>query len=273
MGRRVPPPAQAREGAGASAEPGSRRARERRAVPRDGVADLSGPIRLRRERALRRQRRRLAVALVISVLVAVAVWLLALSPVFATRAVDVQGTSLLTPDQVIAAAQVPDSVPLVRQDTTEIATRVRSLAPVRDVTVLRSWPHTISLQITERSPVVAFPVNGTYVLVDAEGRAYAQVGDAPKDVLQAQGNPGDSAVTSAVGRTVATLPAAIRAQVRSVRADSAAAVTLELDKGRTVVWGGPEDPQLKGQVLTVLLKQVDGAKVYDVSAPAFPTTR
>ncbi|MPN17416.1 Cell division protein FtsQ [bioreactor metagenome] len=206
-------------------------------------------------------------------LVAAAVWVVALSPVFATRTVVVRGTSLLTADQVTTAAAVPSGVPLVRQDTAASAARVRTLAPVRDVAVSRSWPDTIALQITERTPVVVFPVNGTYLLVDAEGQAYAQVAAAPADVLQAGGRADDSAVTSAVGRTMATLPASVRSQVRDVRADSPAAVTLELDKGRTVVWGGPEDPQLKGQVLDVLLKQVGGAKVYDVSAPAFPTTR
>ncbi len=209
----------------------------------------------------------------LSVLVAAAVWLVALSPVLATRAVVVRGTALLTADQVTTAAAVPSGVPLVRQDTAAIAARVRTLAPVRDVTVTRAWPDTITLQVTERTPVVLFPVNGTYLLVDAEGQAYAQVADAPQDVLQARGAADDVAVTSAVGRTVATLPGSIRSQVKGVRAESAAAVTLELDKGRTVVWGGPEDPQLKGQVLDVLLKQVGGAKVYDVSAPAFPTTR
>lgn len=252
--------------------PGSRHDLDREAH-RDGVADLTGPIRLRHERAVRRQRRRLAVGLVISVLVAAGVWVVAYSPVLATRTVDVRGTSLLTPDQVTRAAAVPSGVPLLRQDTTAIASRVRTLAPVRDVTVVRSWPDTIRLEITERTPVVVFPVNGSYLLVDAEGQAYAQVATAPEDVLQAAGRAGDPAVTAAVGRTVATLPASIRGQVRTVTADSPAAVTLGLDKGRTVVWGGPEDAQLKGQVLDALLTKVGGAKVYDVSAPAFPTTR
>jgi cell division protein FtsQ len=95
----------------------------------------------------------------------------------------------------------------------------------------------------------------------------------PKDVLQAQGSGAAPDITAAVGRTVGTLPAEVRGQVRGVRADSATAVTLELDGSRTVVWGGPEDPGLKAEVLTVLLEQVPSAKVYDVSAPAFPTTR
>ncbi|WOP17651.1 cell division protein FtsQ/DivIB [Raineyella sp. LH-20] len=252
---------------------GARADRGRGADRRDGVADLTGPIRLRRERAVRRQRRRLAVGLVLSVLVAAGVWVAAFSPLFATQTVDVRGTALLTREQVVRTAAVPTGVSLARQDTAAIAARVRTLAPVRDVSVVRSWPGTITLVITERTPTVVFPVDGTFLLVDADGQAYAQVSTAPKGVLQADGRADDPTVTAAVGRVVATLPPAIRNQVRTVRADSPAAVTLGLDKGRTVVWGGPEDAELKGQVLDALLKQASGAKVYDVSAPAFPATR
>lgn len=202
---------------------------------RDDVADLTGPIRLRRERAVRRQRRRLLVTLVVGVLAVAVFWTLAFSPLFATRTC--------------------------------------TLAPVREVQVTRSWPHTMDIRVSERTPAVAFAVNGGYMLVDSEGVGYAEVPELPEGLLQAQGDAADPGVTAAVGRTLGTLPAEVRDRVRGVRATSAAEVVLELDEGRAVVWGGPEQPELKSEVLAVLLEHLPETEVYDVSAPAFPTTR
>ena len=65
------------------------------------------------------------------VLLLVGGWLAFFSPVFETRAVVVEGTSLLTVDQVTAAAAVEMGVPLLRQDVAAITERVRALTPVR----------------------------------------------------------------------------------------------------------------------------------------------
>lgn len=244
----------------------------RGAAARDGVSDLSGPIRQRHDRQLRRQRRRLLALVVGGVLAVAATWAVAFSPLLGTRDVRVEGTALLSRDQVLDAAQVPMGLPLVRQDTRGIGERTMSLAPVRGVEVTRSWPDTVRLEVSERSPVAAFPVDGGHLLVDAEGVAYATVADLPDGVLEAEGS-GSSATAEAVGRTLAALPAGIRDRVTGVRADSPAAVVLRLDQGRSVVWGGPEDGELKAEVLGALLDRVPDAATYDVSAPAFPTTR
>ena len=236
----------------------------------DDRADPTGSV---RERAVRRQRRGLLVTLVVGVLAVAATWTVAFSPLLATRTVDVQGVSLLTPVQVAEAAKVPLGVPLLRQDRRAIATGVRSLAPVREVDVVLEWPHTLGIRVAERTPVVAFVVNGGYMLVDGEGAAYARVPELPEDVLLARGDGAAPGLTAAVGRTLGSLPVDVREQVRGVVADSPVKVILELDEKRVVVWGGPEDAELKTRVLAVLAEQAPSATVYDVSAPAFPATR
>ena len=247
----------------------------RRRGPRESEdgADLTGSVRLRRERAVRRQRLGLLVTLVVGALAVAATWAVAFSPLLATRTVDVRGTTLLTPAQVADAAQVPLGVPLLQQDRRAIATGVHSLAPVREVEVVRSWPHTLGIRVAERTPSVAFVVNGGFMLVDSQGVGYAQVPELPKDVLLARGDSSAPGITAAVGRTLGTLPADVRDQVRGVGADSPVKVSLDLDEKRVVVWGGPDDPELKARVLAVLLEQAPSATVYDVSAPAFPATR
>lgn len=237
------------------------------------VSDLTGPIRQRRDRGVRHQRRRLLVLLVAGVLALAATWAVAFSPLLATREVRVEGSVLLAPDLVADTAQVPLDLPLLRQDTRAIAARTTALAPVREVDVVRSWPHTLLVRVTERTPTVAFGIDGGYLLVDSDGVAYATVPDLPEGVLLAEGDATFDPTTQAVGRTVGTLPTEVRDRVTGVRADSPADVVLELDEEYAVAWGGPDQPDLKGRVLAVLLDQVPDAELYDVSAPAFPTTR
>ena len=55
-----------------------------------------------------------------------------------------------------------------------------------------------------------------------------------------------------------------------ISVSSANLVTLKLGKV-TVVWGGASEPQLKVEVMTVLLGQ-KGVRTIDVSAPRTPVT-
>lgn len=240
---------------------------------REEVSDLTGPIRQRKDRGLCHQRRRLLVLLVVGVLALAATWAAAFSPLLATREVRVQGNALLAPDLVAETAGVPLGLPLLRQDTRAIAARTTALAPVREVDVVRSWPHTLLVRVTERTPTVAFGIDGGYLLVDSDGVAYATVPELPEGVLLAEGDATSDATTQAVGQTVGSLPAEVRDRVTGVRADSPADVVLKLDEQYAVAWGGPDQPDLKRQVLGVLMDQVPDAELYDVSAPAFPTTR
>jgi cell division protein FtsQ len=67
------------------------------------------------------------------------------------------------------------------------------------------------------------------------------------------------------------LPAAVRGQVRQVRAASREDVQILLSRHRTVLWGSVDRGARKAAVLAVLVTRK--AAVYDVSAPDAPTTR
>src|SRR6476661_5837842 len=74
------------------------------------------------------------------VLVTGAVWLVFVSSVLTVKHVDVQGESLLTRRQVLAAARVPTGAHLAELDLSAIRSRVGALAPVQRVDVSRDWP-------------------------------------------------------------------------------------------------------------------------------------
>lgn len=235
-------------------------------------------------RARRRDRRRrtagplLAAALVTTVLGG-AVWVGYYSPVLELTSVSVKGTSRLSIEQVLTAADVRRGGSLLSVPVGTIGARVRALAPVADVRVARRWPHTLEIDVTERTPVAAVASGGgadaDVVLLDARGVAFATVPTAPAGLLDlrvpapALGRPDAQAVAAL--SVWSGLPSAVRHQVSWIDATSPDDVALHLARGATVIWGSAGDGADKLAVLAALLRHP--ASTYDVSTPSIAVTR
>lgn len=212
-------------------------------------------------------------------------WLVAFSSLLSTRSVAVVGLtreSGLSAGEVRAAAAVPLGRPLARVDVSAVGRRVARLPAVEGVTVSRSWPHEIRIEVDCREPVALWRDGSVLRVVDAEGVAFRTAdglrGNFPTIELHSkQKDPQRLAELRATGAQIAAaLPARLRRQVDVMRVRTVDSVELELDPqafGRdvTVVWGSAKDSAAKARVLTVLLKRP--ASVYDVSVPSFPTTK
>jgi cell division protein FtsQ len=191
----------------------------------------------------------------------------------AARDVAVSGETSLTAKQVIAAAQVDLGTPLARLDLSAIETRVAALPAVADVSVHRSWPHTVSIEVTERTPLAAVMRDGAWWVMDDEGVVFRRTPerDASLPVVQAGAGAGDDALAEAA-KVVAALPASVLADVKRLTAHTRDSIELRLKDHSLVRWGSADDTARKAQVLGVLLENVK-ASVYDVSVPEQPTTR
>jgi cell division protein FtsQ len=200
-------------------------------------------------------------------------WLVLSSPLLAVRTVTVSGTRLLTPPEVLAAADVTRGTPLARVDTDAVVRRVRALRPVATVQVERGWPGTLRLRVVERKAVAAAVVGGGLTLVDATGVPFAPARTLPNGTVRLQvPTPGaKDPTTRAALRVLADLPPALRRPLRTVSAQSPSSVTLVLRDGRQVLWGGVGDTALKAQAAQALLKM--RGRVFDVSRPAVVTRR
>jgi cell division protein FtsQ len=210
--------------------------------------------------------RRRAVALLSAVTViglVVAVWF---TPLLGVRQVDVAGTVELTADQVRQAAAIESGTPLVRLDVDGIAARVRELSRVAGVRVDRSLPGTVLLTVEERTPVAVVNAGDGAHMVDATGRDYATVSQAPAGLPELKVEP--RGLPAAVAVLVA-LPERLRSEVLALSATTPADVRLTLTAGREVRWGSPDDTPRKAAVLEVLMTR-DGS-VFDVSSPELPT--
>ncbi len=73
--------------------------------------------------------------------------------------------------------------PLARLDTDEVADRVRALPSVASVDVRRSWPHTLVIEVTERTPVAVVAATDGFVVLDASGVVFNQVTARPPSVV------------------------------------------------------------------------------------------
>ncbi|WP_030281724.1 FtsQ-type POTRA domain-containing protein [Streptomyces catenulae] len=194
--------------------------------------------------------------------------------------VKASGTRVLTAREVVDAAEVPLHTPLASVGTDAIAARLRHRLPrIKSVDVVRSWPHTIALKVTEREPELVMPEGGKYVEVDAEGVRFATVPAPPKGVpalqLAADDAPsldrfGPARLRRAAVEVASDLPKSLHNQVKTVRVTSYDAITLELTGKRTVVWGSGEHGRRKAAVLTALLKAARDAHHFDVSVPSAP---
>lgn len=252
---------------------GSERGSERGSRP---VSGPSGPAPSSRQRFARRAwarrwavlRRVLVVALVLG-LVGGAGWLVFFSSLLAVEQVRVAGTRTVAAQRIADAADVRLGEPLARVDVDRVRQRVESVPVVLRADISRSWPNTVAVEVTERTPVVAVPRGSAYRLVDAEGVPYRTVPEPRKGlpVLDAR----TAAATAEAAAVVAELPADLARRVAHVEAATMDSIELMLGNGRRVVWGSAESTPLKAQVLSALLKRK--ASVYDVSVPGSPTLK
>jgi cell division protein FtsQ len=212
------------------------------------------------------------VALAVAGLVAAAAWALLGSKFLVVRSVAVTGTRLVPKSEILAAAAIPQGLPLVRVNTGDAARRIERITDVKTAVVTRDWPDRIVIAVTERTPVFAVPDGGRFDLIDPTGVIVQQVAKQPKGMPQFTPsglllhNPG----VAAAANVLHSLPPAIARQVSLVTAPNMDAVTLRLANGSTVDWGGTGQTAQKTRVLAILMHT--HARYYDVSAPGTATT-
>ena len=230
-----------------------------------------------RERALSNRRRPWRRALLVVLAAALAgllVWVVGWSTWLGVDDVEVTGATGAEARAVASLVDVPVGTPLARVDTDAVGARVRERITVAEVSVRRSWPGTLTVEVVPRSAalVVRNP-QGRLEVVDAEGVTFATVRTAPKGVPVVTATGAEGTTREALLSSLAllqALPDDMAASVSGIRLSSANLITFTLGS-RTVVWGGGEDSTRKVAILTALLRTK--AKVIDVSAPDTPVTR
>ncbi|WP_413250683.1 cell division protein FtsQ/DivIB [Sinomonas flava] len=231
----------------------------------------------------RRRRRALTVAAVAVVLVAGLMALVLFTPLIAVRSVVVQGTHLLSVQQVEAALAPVMGRPLAQVGDDQVRSLVSPLVQVKAVSARAVPPDTLVVTVTERVPVALVKSEGKLLVVDGDGVVLGEASDTsqyPVPVIDGAAMPLGQEVFKAVTAVLAALPADVLAQLATATAQSVDSVELRLTDGRSVVWGNAQERELKARVLAALMKAAENpqkgqtpARVFDVSAPRHPVTR
>ena len=242
------------------------------AGPDEETARLASRDFSRRRHAGRWRRvRRVVLVLLLVAALSGSVWLVFFSSYVAARSVQVTGTQTLGESRVQRAADVPTGTPLARVDLDAIAARVESITSVRRVEVSRSWPHTVLITVTERTPIAVVDRGTGLQSLDSEGVLFGSHGSRPRGLPLVRTEPGTrSEALVEAARVVVALPAQIAARVEVVEVATVDEIELVLANGRRVLWGSAEDSDQKAEVLAVLLKR-PGQQI-DISVPGRPTT-
>lgn len=227
-----------------------------------------------RRRWLQRLRRLrpLLYAVLVLLLAGIGTWLVFFSSVVTVREVSVHGNRTISSVRVRAVAKAPMGTQLARVDLAAIKARVEAMPAVRSVSVSRSWPHTVAISVTERTPVAVVDRGAGLQAVDEDGVLFGSYSRKPDDLPLISTAPDvKSEALAEAAHVVTSLRADIASKVERVDVESVDRIRLLLTGGRTVMWGSAEQSAQKAAVVAVLLDQ-PGTEI-DVSVPGRPTTR
>ncbi|WP_430593054.1 FtsQ-type POTRA domain-containing protein [Humidisolicoccus flavus] len=211
-----------------------------------------------------------SVAAVFGLLVA-----LVYSPLMAVRSVEVEGTQRMDPAEVVTALEPMSGTPLAAVTDANVQSVLAQFPLIQSFSVEAAPPSTLVIHIVERQPIVGVFSEYGVALVDPAGIAVEFVAEAPQGIPYLENLQPGSDGFAAVVAVVRTLPEEVRLQIATAKATSVDDVEFVLSTGQTVVWGGPEESRLKGDVLAALLAAHDPSTpaIFDVSAPDHPVIR
>ena len=117
-----------------------------------------------------RRRRRLAKGIIRLFATAAVLLLLVYTPIFTLREVKLIGATYLTPDDILRVGEIYYGEPLFKLETDSITNRLRNDLRVEEVTVRRSLPSTLEVEVVERKPIATISCDYGYLDLDRNGK-------------------------------------------------------------------------------------------------------
>jgi cell division protein FtsQ len=111
-------------------------------------------------------------------LLGVSGWLLGWSPYLRVETIAVTGLgngSPLTSQQILTQAELGEGMAMARVSEPAVRRALQRIPRVGDVDVIRQWPRSVEVRITERIPWAVVRVLDALYFVDAAGNFFAKV--------------------------------------------------------------------------------------------------
>ncbi|MGW9405670.1 cell division protein FtsQ/DivIB [Arthrobacter sp. NPDC055585] len=229
--------------------------------------------------AKRRRRYLLAGTGAAALLLAALFFVVFFSPALALKNIQLEGNSLLPPQEAETALAPLLGTPLALISDSDAAELLADRPEIEGVEVTAVPPSDLIVTVTERVPVAVLQNGREFVLIDEEGRqlkAVAERGEAALPLIDGGTEAVNSTVFSTVTQVLAALPPNVLAQLDHASAETVDSVELKLTSGQTVFWGSAEANAAKARALEALLLMPAAdppVSVFDVSTPNRPVTR
>ncbi|MGD9571791.1 MAG: cell division protein FtsQ/DivIB [Thermoleophilia bacterium] len=257
-----------------------------RPAPGRPVRPRPHPAVAERRRAVARQqgrRRRSGVLLLLGAAVAAAfVYWIATGPLLAVHDVRMKGYDREDRGELIAALERAAGTGTILQPAVQEMQEAASAFPwVESISVARTWPRGLAVDVTEAEPVAVAAFGDQAVLVSATGRVLG-----PREGSPGLGwmrldaaPPADGAALPDEARAglafMAALPPEVAARVRALSLGRDGALTARLTGGPPLRLGPPERLAAKASALTLVLSSVSvadqGSATYiDLTFPERP---
>lgn len=209
------------------------------------------------------------------------------SNLLAINTVTVSGAEHLTDQEVTQLAAVPDDSTLLRLDSAGICERLQEHPWVQSATVVRQFPNSIKIQITERTPSAVVKISSKSIwVISTDGawlssatkedwKNYRRIVDADASISApvAGGECTNEGVLNAL-KIYDGVSSKLAEQIKSISAESAVKTSLTLKNGVTVAFGEATELELKEADIWKLLDKYEGTISYiNVRVPDRPTYR
>jgi cell division protein FtsQ len=213
-------------------------------------------------------------------IIAIVVGVVWFSPWLVVKNIEVEGVVHGDKAGIIEASGISEGQRLAGLDTDAAARSVAGQPWVDSVTVSRSWPQGVNIEVKEFHPVLFIRATDGEHLISDQGQEFVtatppegviEVVDVPRTDQPADGKiDPEPAVIKAVLDVVKALPEPIVGRIERVSAPSAAEVRLFLSDGYQVYFGSSDNAAEKARATEIVLSR--GEKTWDVSNPRMPTT-
>jgi cell division protein FtsQ len=195
------------------------------------------------------------------------------TPLLAIEEIKVVGLERLSESEVRRSLQPLMQRPLPSVTEAEI-TELLSEHPLIETFAVRTEPpHTLTLRVRERQPIVIMPVGGTNYLFDPAGVRIAEASlEDPYPFFLLAEDPATSERFATAIDVLLELPLETYSQIFAIEVSSRQTTEFRLrGDNLRVIWGGPDNALLKAEVLESLLATQERTDItIDVSSPATP---
>lgn len=217
------------------------------------------------------------IALVVTAVISVVLILGAVSwfvPIFKVESVEIIGATRTDTEQAQELSGINQGDNFLRIDATQAARAIADMPWVSSVTVNRTFPSTVEIELAEREAAVFVKRDDGDHVIDTEGLPII-IGTPPFGTVEITGTSEDDPdvlpAAIEVINAITDYKPELKEQIATIDAPDRFDILLKLTDGREIYWGSSENSHDKAVALSTVIKR-EGQE-WNISSPSMVTVR